>query len=206
MQAEDIEKYCELMEQIKARVGIVNHLLTYPHPFPKQHCIEWTYLQYRKILEMIAFGSLVAHQERYSSQYRRFSKAWHAGELFKDLARMNKYFYPLGVTVKVPANPDEDLQIEEKKEGFLSKAEFLELYGKTGGILHQQNPYAKQVDNGWYEKNAKRWLEKIVGLLDTHAIHLYGTKVTYLVRMNATPDGRVGHYILALDEEFPRFT
>ncbi len=58
----DLSKYCELMEEVKRRTDVVKHFLAGPqHALYRATAIECMCLQIRKILELVALGSLVAN-------------------------------------------------------------------------------------------------------------------------------------------------
>ena len=89
MDAPEIVRYCNLMEDIKRRIAVVDQLGTPTGPaLPPQVRMESIYLQYRKILELIAFGSLVSNLDKFSKIYARFSKYWNAAELFREAGRV----------------------------------------------------------------------------------------------------------------------
>ena len=119
----------------------------------KATTIESAYLQFRKILELIALGSLVANKDEFSKVYNDFAKYWNARHLLKDLERLNPNFYPRPV-VEVPSKrAGTKMDLQDKKDGFLTKDEFLKLYEKCGAIMHAGNPYGSQIDYGYYERN-----------------------------------------------------
>jgi hypothetical protein len=78
-----------------------------------------------------------------------------------------------------------------------SKDEFLKLYEKCGAIMHAGNPYGSQVDYSYYECNIQTWLDKIIGLLNSHTIKLVNDQNLYLVHMQEQRDGKVHHYVFA---------
>src|SRR5579862_5091556 len=95
MQQQDIIKYCNVMEEIKHRTAVINAfgsggaVALYPAT-----TIESVYLQFRKILELVALGSLVANKTEFSKVYAGFAKYWNAQYLVKDIERINPDFYP----------------------------------------------------------------------------------------------------------------
>ena len=94
----DGKRYCDLMEEVKLRMNVVNHFLSgQGHVLYKPATLETVCLQIRKILELIAFGSLVANKEAYTATYAKVSKAWNAGEILTELAKVNPNFYPVPV-------------------------------------------------------------------------------------------------------------
>jgi len=71
----DIVKYCDLMEEIKRRTAVIDFFLVGDgHALYQPPTIESVGLQSRKVLELIAFGSLVANKESYSAAYARFAE------------------------------------------------------------------------------------------------------------------------------------
>jgi hypothetical protein len=194
MAAPEIARYCNLMEDIKRRIAVVDQLGSATGlVLPPQVRVESIYLQYRKILELIAFGSLVSNLDKFSKVYARFSKYWNAADLFRDLARVNKEFYPRPKLEEPSPDPKVKRHLVDKQGGYLTRGEFLELYGRAGDILHERNPYAGPSELEWFLKNAESWRDKIMGLLNTHVIHLVGMPGFYLIHMQEA-DGQVHHY------------
>lgn len=198
MQESDIIQYCNLMEEIKRRTAVVSAFGSGgAAALYKAATIESAYLQLRKILELIALGSLVANKNEFSKVYGDFSKCWNARYLFKDIERINPDFYPHPI-VEVPSKqPGARMEWQDKKEGFLTKKEFLKLYEKCGAIMHAGNPYGSQVDYGYYEKNIQSWIDKVIGLLNSHTIRLFNDPNLYLVHMKEDRDDKVHHYVFA---------
>lgn len=99
----DIAKYCHQMEEIKLRTNVVTSFLHgQSSAVYTPTTIECACLQIRKILELIAFASLIANKEAYTKVFSKVSKAWNAGDLLKELERVNPGFYPVPVT-EVPS-------------------------------------------------------------------------------------------------------
>jgi hypothetical protein len=194
MDKPEIVRYCDLMEEIKRRIAVVDQLGTATGlVLPPQVRMESIYLQYRKILELIAFGSLVSNRDKFSKVYARFSKYWNAADLLRDLERVNRDFYPKPKLEELSPDPQVKRHLVDKPNGYLTKGQFLELYGRAGDILHERNPYAGPSELEWFLKNAESWRDRIIGLLNTHVIHLVGMPSFYLVHMQGE-DGKVHHY------------
>src|SRR5260370_28719120 len=95
MNPEAVRKYCTLMGEIKRRTTVAAALANgMTHVIYKATTIESIYLQYRKMLELIALGSLVANKDVFSKVYQDFAKYWNAELLVKDIERVNPDFYP----------------------------------------------------------------------------------------------------------------
>jgi hypothetical protein len=184
------------MEEIKRRTEVVNAFGSGgATAMYKATTIESVYLQFRKILELIALGSLVANKNEFSKVYSNFAKCWNAHYLLRDVERLNPNFYPRPI-VEVPSKrPGAKMDWQDKKDGFLSRDEFLKLYEKCGAIMHAGNPYGSQVDYGYYERNIQGWLDKIIGLLNSHTIRLVNNPNLYLLHMKEDRDDKVHHYV-----------
>jgi hypothetical protein len=158
--------------------------------------VESVYLQFRKILELIAFGSLIANKSEVSKVHRKFSKYWLARCLLRDIERLNPDFYPRPFHEVPSKRPAVKMTLQYKKDGFLTKKEFLDLYGKCGAIMHASNPYGSRIDYGSYERSIPEWLGKIIGLLHSHTIRLVNSPKIYVVDMQEQRDGKVRYYEL----------
>lgn len=199
---EDVQKYCNLMEEVKRRIQVFDFFLSGKgHALYKATTIESISLQLRKVLELIAFGSLVANKNEYSKIYDNFAKAWNAKRLLQDIARINPHFYPKPI-IELPAK-DKHIKFEWKNRDndYLTESEFVEVYTKCGAIMHANNPYGLEVDYAFYEKNIPIWRERIINLLKVHQIKLISSPNLYLIHMGETRDHRVHYYVF---EPVPR--
>jgi len=156
MQSEAVQKYCGLMAEIKKRTAVIDAFTDgIVHAVYKATTIESIYLQFRKVLELIALGSLVANKDVFSAVYQDFAKYWNAELLVKDI------------------------------DDFLTKEDLIKLYQKCGAIMHSGNPYGSQVDFAYYERNISHWRERIVNLLNSHLVTLVDDPNVYLIQMGA---------------------
>ena len=198
MTEEAIEKYCRLMEEIRLRTEVIRSFFEgSSHAVYKATTIESSYLQFRKILELIALGSLVANKEIFSKVQADFGKCWNAAYIIKDIERINPDFYPHPIVEMPSVRPGIKMDWNDHPGGFLTQKEFLKLYEKCGAILHADNPFGSQIDYGYYEQNINVWAEKIALLLNCHTIKLVGDENIHLIHMLEEQDRRVHHYIFA---------
>jgi hypothetical protein len=187
MKPDDIQKYLDLMSEIKRRTAVVDAFAQgLVHAVYKATTIESIYLQYRKILELIALGSLVAQKDVFSKAYADFAKYWNAELLVKDMERLNPKFSPEPIIQQPSARPGVKMDWLARKDDFLTRDDLIKLYKKCGAIMHSGNPYGSQVDYGYYEKMVAHWRERIVNLLNAHLIRLVGDQNLYLVQMGAS--------------------
>jgi hypothetical protein len=196
MEESGIVKYCNLMQEIKHRTAVISAFGSDKAGTPfRATTIECVYLQFRKILELIAFGSLVANRREFSKVYADFAKCWNAHYLLRDIERINPGFYPHPIAELPAGKPRVQAELAEKRDGFLTRVEFLKLYEKCGAIIHAGNPYGSQVDYGYYERNIRSWRDKIIGLLNCHTIKLVNDPNLYLLHMKEDRDNKVHHYV-----------
>jgi len=189
--------YCNLMNEIKRRDSVIRSFINgnCSTPYPMTN-IESIYLQIRKILELIALCSLVAHKEEYSKHNEMFVKHTDARKILHSIEKINPDFYPKPikeVTSTTPGVINDFTSIPESE--YLSKKEFIKLYEKCGGLMHAENPYGSKRDIKHYEDNVKVWLGKIVRLLNSHTIQLVNANWFYLIHMQENGRDDVHGYI-----------
>ena len=190
-----VSTYCNMMEELKRRTTVVYGLLYGPYttPYPATN-VECMVLQIRKILELIALGSLVAHRDEYSRQYAKFAEHWHAGRILRDLEKINPALYPKPVK-EVPSKcGGVKNDLVDVTEEFLTKQQLVEAYDRCGEILHAKNPFLGQQDYAAFDSLVPQWMERIRCLLNTHMIHLIETDYFILVHMKEPMDDRVHAY------------
>jgi hypothetical protein len=194
MKPEDAQKYCSLMSEIKRRTAVIDGFSSgVTHALYAATTVESVYLQFRKILELIALGSLVANKETFSNVYENFSKYWNAEFLVKDIERINPDFYPRPIIQQVSSKPGTKMDLLDRSNDYLTKEELIKLYKKCGAVLHSGNPYGSQIDYAYHEGMIPHWREKIVNLLNAHLIRLINDPNLYLIQMgNMEEDASYG--------------
>jgi hypothetical protein len=184
MQSDAVQKYCSLMAEIKKRTAVVDAFTDgMAHALYKATTIESIYLQFRKMLELIALGSLVANKDAFSTVYQGFARYWNAELLVKDIQRLNPGFYPRPIIQKPSNRPGVKMDLEERRDDYLTKEDLIKLYKKCGAIMHSGNPYGSQVDFAYYEEKISWWRNRIVNLLNSHLITLVDDPNLYLIQM-----------------------
>lgn len=198
MKQPDIVKYCDLVEEVKKRMVVIDAFISgISHAVYKPTTVESVCLQLRKILELIAMASLVANKEAFSRVYVEFSKYWNAEYLLKDIARVNPDFYPHPIVENKSAQDGISSEWQERMPDYLSKEDFIKLYKKCGAIMHAGNPYGSRVDYKYYEGNIPSWRQKIINLLNSHTIRLLGDQNIYLIHMKEDQDDKVHYYVFS---------
>ncbi len=92
----DIQIYCDCMAEVRNRIGVVQAVLAKRTTTSVEaYDIELVFLQLRKTLELIAFGSLSANKAAYSAAHKNFSDHWRAKTMLDELGKVNPDFYSM---------------------------------------------------------------------------------------------------------------
>lgn len=181
------DKYRAVLVEIKQRIAVIDSFIFgTTHAIYIPTTVESTCLQIRKVLELIAFSSLITNIKIYSEQYKNFSSHWNARLMIKDMERVNPNFYPHPIIQKPSKTPSITSEWLNREDDFLTKDEFILIYEKCGAILHADNPYGSKTDYVYYQTILKEWRQHIINLLDAHTIKLIDDKHLYLFQMGAT--------------------
>ena len=192
-------KYIEQMEEIKRRLETIEKLVDISIARLYLPVVtESVYLQFRKILELIAMASLVVNKEaieEFGKGMQKLSGEWNGYKILKRVEAINPKFYPVPVVEKPSNDPRVKVKLENKTIGFLSKDMFSELYNKKcRRILHAENPLKEQTNYTELWDEGPLWKMRIMELLDTHQINLVGHEGFHLVHMQEENDNLVHMY------------
>jgi len=201
----DPEIYCECMEDMLPRFRLARSIL-YRTVTSGVELLdtEILFLQFRKMLEQIAFASLVANKAVYSAARAKFANDWRAKKMLEYLAQVNPEFYPVPLRL-VSTTPRGDgtnfHQLEPLTDGFLTKDEFVELYDYCADILHVWNPYDSRSRTINVRLHVRDWLSRIEQLVSLHQAQL----VSGSCWVAAVPDkdGKVHTYPAQPADEVP---
>lgn len=184
MQQQDVDKYLSILNEIKRRTKVLDaFIFQQTHALYLQTTLESACLQVRKILELIAFGSLVSNNKEFSRQHEKFSKLWNASLMLKDMQRINPEFYPYPIIQKKSEKDGIHMEFIERSDDYLTQARFIKVYEKCGAILHANNPFGTKVDSAYYQASLPKWRHYIINLLDAHIIKILGSEKLYLFQM-----------------------
>jgi hypothetical protein len=195
MEHANIQRYADAMKEIKLRISVI---LSYNsgerNSKYKAATVETLGLQFRKVFELIAFSSLAANQELYSTVHSDFAKHWEAAKLIKNLRRINPDFYPKPVVEKKTSQPGVLHQLVDRGPDYLTQEDLIEAHGRCGALMHASNPFAQAIDYTLYERLFPNWLTRIINLLNNHRIHLPGDTGAYHVHMQEEGHDEVRWY------------
>ncbi|PJB72389.1 MAG: hypothetical protein CO093_03170 [Alphaproteobacteria bacterium CG_4_9_14_3_um_filter_47_13] len=182
-----LQLYCKQMEAIKYRIDIAALIAQQKMTLGNQNLdYAFSSVQLRKILELIAFSSLIANKEKYSKIHKNYTKHFSAKRILQDIEKLNQDFFPKPVVIDT-SNNKKIMHLGNPRERHkivpLNREEFIELYEICSSVIHTANPYGdnpKQID---FKRSLDDWLKKIAALLDSHVIRLVDSKDFWLIIM-----------------------
>ena len=96
----NLQRYLDQMVMIKRRLSVIDNV------FNKKTTTGYLYsdieictLQLRKIVELIAMGSMVSNIEKYAEIRDTYKNDWNAKYVFADIERINSNFYPVPINI-----------------------------------------------------------------------------------------------------------
>lgn len=196
METPAMGKYASLMEGVKLRIELVDQLTQGKGDIPLVPRFEFLALQVRKILELIAFGSLVANEKLYASTHVDFAKEWNAKRLLAKLEKLNSQFYPIPVKETPSNTPGILLKHERITSGFLTKETFVKAYQECSELIHTRNPFSTANHFDFQERlnTFHQWRNEIVRLLSLHTLHLLNDPGMAVCSMNEGGTNQVKVY------------
>lgn len=196
---EPVIMYVRQMEEIKKRIDVISFFLDMKGTaLYAQSTVESVALQFRKVLELIAFASLCANQKAYSKVHEDFAKHHKADILLRDLNRINPNFFPVSITSRSAIV--DGVHVPELVRGALTKEEFVDVFKKCGCLLHAPNPFAGSSSIAFYQKSFPIWLSKIVLLLNTHEVHFVDDPNMWVINIKEDGDESVHYHVFELVE------
>ncbi|MCY4382030.1 MAG: hypothetical protein OXE44_02640 [Nitrospinae bacterium] len=191
-----LNKYANCMEEIKKRTEVVHGFLRHElHATYLQTTVESICLQIRKILELIALASLVANKSEYEKHRKNFQGDWNAKRILKTLDKANPKFYPIPSEQVISPETGKVVEAIPITSGYLSRADYEDLYDECSEILHASNPFSSvQQEVQSFLDNTPEWMQKIRVLLNHHQVQLIDKRVQLWVLMKAKSDGKVHVY------------
>lgn len=187
--------YCASLDEIRARLKLIRSVCDgITTAGTETFNYEIVSVNLRKILELIAFGSLTANRDAYAAVYTGFQKHWKAKQLLESLEKIHPNFYPTALAQPVIRNgAQRNVHFDLIKEGFLTRDEFVELYDLCSSVIHSRNPFAPQASIN-FRITVLEWANRIETLLRFHFFHLAGLPQVWVGELRAA-DGMAHVYI-----------
>ena len=188
------QEYVAQMDEINRRVASIKTIAEISFGQLSMAVVtECVYLQFRKVLELIAMSSLVANSQamqQINRGRRKLGNMWNGDTILKLVERINPDFYPIPMIERQPRHSVAKAELVEKTESFLTRSDFSRLYNLCGGLMHADNPLGGKMDYKKYCDEGPKWESRILELLGCHKIRLVGQDGFYLVHMREQRDGK----------------
>ena len=196
MKNDRVEMYRVRMQEIVYRLDVVESLLHGDSSLLYlPTTVECVYLQFRKVLELIATASLVANHDADDVLRKEGMRKWHAGDILEAVETVNPdYYFPKPVRLVERSRDGFSVGLDgyrgewkDFKGDYLTREKFTTLYNVCGGLLHSPNPFDKKaiVQNTKGDKRkmqqARKWRRRIIELVTHHTFSLVGEKDTLYV-------------------------
>ena len=182
-----IDKYLEQLREVKERGNV---FLAFSrgtaNAIYEEATIEVATLQLRKILELLAFGFVLATGEKAIPAYVSFTKYKNVKVFFSKLRKLNRDFY-IQPILQDRNEQGEMLWNHPSTDKYLTPEDFDILFEHCDRVLEPQRVGALPISLEQCKTANLRWYDKIVRLLNAHLVHPEGNDVTYLFQMGA-PD------------------
>jgi hypothetical protein len=170
----DIQNYCTYIAEVRGRLDVIQSFIDGKATTSLDACNgEFIFLQLRKILELIAFASLIANKDVYSAVHKRFDEHWRAKAMLAELEKVNPNFYPLTVGSPQEIAPGRK-HFPLANHDFMTKDEFVTLYNSASELLHTRNPFTAKASGIEIIYPVQEWVLRIRRLIVWHVMHLVG--------------------------------
>ena len=184
----DVEQYCDMMDQTKKDLAGAVQIME-SMTINLETRIETAAVQTRKILEDIAYATLVSNKDAGAKTQEELQGLRYPKDIFRDLGKVHPNFFPTPVEIREPSR---SRPFVVKTKGVLNREKLVQMYGELSSLAHSTNPLAEPVDLQYFEEKIPVWLEEIANTLDTHQVMLpHHADRFYIVKMTGDREGSV---------------
>lgn len=183
-QQKEMSLYCAQMEEIINRDGLLRLLLDGKKSLGSEfYDYEVFALNIRKILELIAFSSLIAAKDQYALKHKKFHQHYKSKNILEEIEKINPKFFPTPGAIEDKNDGSKHVELPNTAKNALTRKEFEELYDYCSSVIHAWKPFnsaPKKVD---FKIAPIEWLNKIRDLLNVHYVYLPDDKGVWLCLM-----------------------
>jgi hypothetical protein len=189
--------YCRIMEEVLIRDELLLNTLQHglaptdslalAPEMGKVLAVEVAYLQLRFICELIALACLTAHGDIAGTRTKKVQKEYAADDIIRTLEGLHPDFYPQPTKQADAPDANRVWQNTPIREGYLTRADLIALYGQCGGQLHRGS--ARTLAKGRRTatvQEAANWAHKIWTLLQHHQIQTSDPDAILLILMKGS--------------------
>lgn len=168
------EEYAAIINEIRDRL-LASEILAKNNNIVS---VESTSLQIRKILELIAYLSVIVNTDKLNHKQR---SEYRANKIIESLVERTTIFYPLPCRVLDRSKEnDQPILIPLGYKHSLTQSEFKSAYKKCGAVLHAQHPLKGQVDYQDAYIGNINVIKKLKSLIQNHIIGIKQSKDRYI--------------------------
>lgn len=189
-EASAVRNYLKHMHEVVIRLELVSAACHGKLNLTPPYALEYCYLQYRRICELLALGCLQLHGDLPATRTTAASKEWNAERIMGLLHRSHPHAFPQCVTSTKTA--DGRSYVANSKPNAMTLAQFKLLYSKCGQVLHRGTIRTIEAERPLQESDYDlliEWSHKIVDLLNQHFISRSDGKGLYFISLKAEETG-----------------
>ncbi len=182
-----VQGYLPLMHELAIRIDLVAQACDGKLNLTPPYAREYSYLQFRRMCELIALGCLQLHGDLPLAKTQSTKKEWNAEKIMKLLHKNHPHSFPQSAT-REKISKGWNIEVNSKPDA-LTREEFKKLYCECGEVLHRGSIRSLQTSGDFSKKDYQKvigWQSKIVDLVGEH----------FIGRANGT-----GCYIISLRTE-----
>jgi hypothetical protein len=168
--------YCRIMNDVRDRLFMASKVAALDKcefDFGNMVELERAMLHIRRVLECVAFASLLANEGQIRPAIRDASGMWNAKKILDAVERVNPDFFPVPAEIVRTTQGTVSLNLLPSKANILTRDDFVKLYGFTSRVIHERNPLAAEEELN-VERPWREWIQRIRNLLQVHRIGLLG--------------------------------
>jgi len=166
-----IQSYLRLMHEVAIRIELIAFACDGKLSLTPPYAREYSYLQFRRLCELIALGCLQLHGDLPVAKTKAATKEWNAERIMRLLHRNHPHAFPQSVTTTKKGGVWH--YEANSKPDALTLASFKALYAECGELLHRGTIRSieaeKPITTEDYEKVIK-WSHSIVNLMNQHIV------------------------------------
>ena len=186
----DLRQYCDHIEVFKTDLHNVRSKWN-SEPEKTQQAIEDAGVATRKLLERIAFATLISNKDIPGTIQEQMGKWWNPRDILNEIGKVHPDCFPKPVEIG-SWNQDPKKPFRLKTKEVLNRERVIEIYKELNPLAHSSNPLDDPPDYERYREMIPKWLDMIANTMEVHQVRLFHhTDHFYIVKMSGDRDGSV---------------
>lgn len=155
----------------------------------------------RRLLEMIAFATLIANKDSSGGTPEEMSQWWSPREILNRIEKINPDCFPKPIEITESIEQARS-PFKTKTTDVLNKERVIEIYRELNPLVHSSNPLSDEPDYQRYKAMIPQWLDLIENTMAVHQVRLFHhPDHLYVAKMSSGKDGSVSCTSFTLDPE-----